>query len=165
MPQHLTDIAITEVSLVDNPANTGARVVFFKRAGETQKEQHMATTKSEIYALIKENSEALRKDGQSPEQAFAAYIQHHPDGERLFNCLKLAPGPEIETTAAPVRKVIAKEGSALQQLNELAAELAKREGTTEAQAFAKIYKDECPPARALAAQERAERYAKMGMTV
>jgi hypothetical protein len=164
MPQHLTDIAITEISLVDNPANNGARVVFFKRAGET-KEQKMATTKAEIHKLISELSENHREPGESSQQAYARFITRHPDGERLYECYKRAPGPSIVPAAAEVRKVVTAEGTALRQLNELATELAKREGTTEAQAFAKIYRDECPPARALAAEERRERYAAMGVRV
>jgi hypothetical protein len=128
------------------------------QSGET----NMATSKAEIHKLISELSEKHREDGQSPSQAYAEFIKRHPDGQKLYQCYRLADGPSyVPPAPVEVRKVA--EGPALRELNELAVELAKRENISVPQAFAAIYADSCPPARALAARERHERYAAMGI--
>jgi hypothetical protein len=160
MPQTLSDILITEISLVDASANKGARVVFFKRAGETQKEQKMATSKAEIHKLISELAEKHGEPGLSPAQRYVKFITRHPDGEKLYQCYKLASGPSyIPPAPVEVRKV--SESEPLQKLNYLAAELhkLKPEKSIE-QCFAEVYRDPCDGVRELVAAERAERLAK-----
>jgi hypothetical protein len=157
MPQTLSDILITEISLVNNPANSGARVIFFKR--DDQEEKYMAMTKAEIHRLICDIAEKHGEPGDSPQQKYVKFITRHPDGEKLYKCYKLASGPSyIPPAPVEVRKVA--ESEPLRKLNYLAAELhkLKPEKTIEG-CFAEVYGDSHPGVRELVAAERRERLA------
>jgi hypothetical protein len=190
MPQTLSDIQITEISLVDNPANKGARVVFFKRDSNEQKEptkmeysnpmtgaivniakamvQHgfapPSLERSDVYGAMVDGARTIAAAGETPEQSFARFVSKFEDGRALMVAYKKATGPDRKEKPMPAKRV--GETPAMKTLNELATELCKREpGLTHAQAVTKIYTDPCPQARSLAAQERRERYSQMGLMV
>src|SRR5262249_50281287 len=95
---------MTEISGVDRPCQEAARAVITKSEEISQKEQHMTTTKADIHKLISELAEKDRKPGETQEQSYARFIARHPDGEKLYKCYKLAPGPSIIPAAVEVRK-------------------------------------------------------------
>src|SRR3982074_2484584 len=55
--------------------------------------------KNEFYDAIKKRAEALRADGESPQQAFSKVITEDETGRLLFQAMKIAPGSEV--TPAP----------------------------------------------------------------
>ena len=63
--------------------------------------------KNEFYDAIMKRAEALRADGESPQQAFSKVITEDETGRLLYQAMKIAPGAEVKPApqpAPPVRK-------------------------------------------------------------
>ncbi len=95
MPTARRKLRIDEVSLVANPANPGALVALFKT-----KEERM--TKTDIYEAMKKAAEAVRQEGETPEQALARYALT-PEGREdyvRYRAAKAPPAPPPAVRAA-----------------------------------------------------------------
>ena len=57
--------------------------------------------KHEYYDAIKKRAEALRADGESPQQSFAKVITEDETGRLLFQAMKIAPGSEVKPAPQP----------------------------------------------------------------
>ena len=57
--------------------------------------------KHEFYDAIVKRAEALRADGESPQQAFAKVITEDETGRLLFQAMKIAPGSEVKPASQP----------------------------------------------------------------
>ena len=57
--------------------------------------------KSEYYDAIMKRAEALRADGESPQQAFAKTITDDETGRLLYRAMKIAPGAEVKPAPQP----------------------------------------------------------------
>jgi hypothetical protein len=68
------------------------------------------TEKHEFYDAIVKRAEALRADGESPQQAFSKVITEDETGRLLYKAMQIAPGSEVKPTpqpAAPSREAAA----------------------------------------------------------
>lgn len=61
--------------------------------------------KNEFYDAIVKRAEALRADGESPQQAFAKTISDDETGRLLYKAMQIAPGSEVK----PAPEELAKE--------------------------------------------------------
>jgi hypothetical protein len=155
MMRRLTKLKINEISLVDVAANPGARVLLRKRddalgRGDNRMDlvpiakrvvagEPTAFEKRDFYAAIESGAAEIRKADESPEQAFARFCQDDPRGQILLKAHKMAKGADYRPEPEPVQML--PESPAYAKLCRKATKLAKREGLTEAQAFAKVYED------------------------
>jgi hypothetical protein len=57
--------------------------------------------KHEFYDAIVKRAEALRADGESPQQAFAKTIVEDETGRLLYQAMKIAPGSEVKPSPQP----------------------------------------------------------------
>jgi hypothetical protein len=67
--------------------------------------------KDAFYDAIMKRAEALRADGESPQQSFAKVITEDETGKLLFQAMKIAPGSEVKPApqpAPPSREAAAK---------------------------------------------------------
>jgi hypothetical protein len=67
--------------------------------------------KHEFYDAIVKRAEALRTNGESPQQAFSKAITEDETGRLLFQAMKIAPGAEMKPApqpAPPSREAAAK---------------------------------------------------------
>jgi hypothetical protein len=58
--------------------------------------------KHEFYDAFMKRAEALRPDGESPQQAFSKVITEDETGRLLFQAMKIAPGSEVKPVPQPV---------------------------------------------------------------
>jgi hypothetical protein len=185
MPQALSDILITEISLVDNPANPAARVVFFKRDGKQKEPTTMdysnpmtgamikiakavvqhgfappSLERSDIYEAMCDGARMIAVAGETFEKSFSRYVCEFDDGRSLMAAYKKAAGPDLKAATTPVRKTV-EESEAMRKLNHLATELRKIDPKlSPEQAFTKVYTDPHPGIRELVATEKRERLTK-----
>jgi hypothetical protein len=107
-------------------------------------------SKTSWYEVMKRLAEQDRKSGQSPEQAFAAFIQT-PGGAELFKAYKTASGPAYEPIAVEVPVI--RPDSAYMKLKKIAADLkAADPDLTDGTAFVKAFTEN----RELAEQSKRE---------
>src|ERR1700719_4645314 len=57
--------------------------------------------KDAFYDAIVKRAEALRADGESPQQAFSKTITDDPTGRLLYQAMKIAPGQEVKPAPQP----------------------------------------------------------------
>ena len=57
--------------------------------------------KNEFYDAIMKRAEALRADGESPQQAFSKVITEDETGRLLYQAMKIAPGAEVKPAPQP----------------------------------------------------------------
>jgi hypothetical protein len=53
-----------------------------------------AISKAELSQLIDDKAQAMRKRGESPQQAYAEFVCNDPLGQQLFAAMKSAAGPD-----------------------------------------------------------------------
>ena len=58
--------------------------------------------KDAFYDAIVKRAEALRADGESPQQAFSKTITDDPTGRLLYKAMKIAPGSKVKPVPQPV---------------------------------------------------------------
>jgi hypothetical protein len=121
--------------------------------------QETRLSKKDFYDAINDRAQAARGKDQTPEQAFAKFIET-ADGALLYRSSKLA-AQDDHAPASTVTPPTPEPTRAYKVLLHRASELRKSDAKlTDAQAFAKVYED--PANRELVAadkRERAERYA------
>jgi hypothetical protein len=115
--RRLRNIRVDEISSVDKGAARGAEIVLLKNDRREpmslmEKVARMperdllafaksdAISKPELSQLIHDKAEALRKDGETREQAFVRYITSNPEGRDLYQIMKAASGPDHHQAAA-----------------------------------------------------------------
>ena len=117
-PTRLKNIRIDEVSSVDKGAGLGVEVVLLKnqqrseamsviekamRMSERELVQFAKTAgidKPTLSQLIDDKAQALRKDGESREQAFVRYITTNPEGRDLYQIMRASAGMDHHQAAA-----------------------------------------------------------------
>ncbi|PNE11338.1 MAG: hypothetical protein CR217_09365 [Beijerinckiaceae bacterium] len=57
--------------------------------------------KNEFYDAIVKRADALRADGESPQQAFSKVITDDETGRLLYKAMQIAPGAELKPVAQP----------------------------------------------------------------
>ena len=57
--------------------------------------------KNEFYDAIMKRAEALRADGESPQQTFAKVITEDETGKLLYKAMQIAPGQEVKPAPQP----------------------------------------------------------------
>ena len=57
--------------------------------------------KHDFYDAIVKRAEALRADGESPQQAFAKVITEDETGRLLYKAMQIAPGAEVKPAPQP----------------------------------------------------------------
>jgi hypothetical protein len=58
--------------------------------------------KDAFYDAIMKRAEALRADGESPQQAFSKVITEDETGRLLYKAMQIAPGQEVKPAPQPV---------------------------------------------------------------
>jgi hypothetical protein len=104
--------------------------------------------------VTKRLAEQDMRKGESPQQAFARFIQT-PDGAELFKAFKSASGPDHEPPVVDEALPVIKSDSAYARLKKIAANLrAENPKLTEGDAFLKVFTD--PANRQLAELSKRE---------
>ena len=98
-------------------------------------------TKGDFYSAIEKAAQLSRRKGETREQAFARFISQDEQGRAMYLAYKVAPGEEPVPVAKAAERPMPPLTPAYQELMRRAAVLARQEGLTEAQAFAKLYTD------------------------
>ena len=113
----LRNLRIDEISSVDKGAGLGVEVVLLKNQRReaisviakamTMPERDLipfaktdGIDKPTLSQLIADKAEALRKDGETREQAFVRYITANSEGSALYQIMKAAPGPDHHQATA-----------------------------------------------------------------
>ncbi len=76
---HLTDLEVSEISLVDKPANRGAKVLLVKRDEDEQKEttKMNLTDKESLAAFMRDGVATMAKSDASTLESIAAWLHEH----------------------------------------------------------------------------------------
>ena len=98
-------------------------------------------TKRDFYAALERGAQLIRRDGETREQAFARYVGQDENGRSLYEAYRVAPGEEPLPAAKANYRPMPPLNPAYHELMRKAAVIAKRDGLTEAQAFAKVFVD------------------------
>ena len=98
-------------------------------------------TKRDFYAALERGAQLDRREGETREQAFARYVTQDPQGRTIYEAYRLAPGDEPVPVTKAQQRPMPPLTPAYQELMRRAAILARSEGITEPQAFAKLYRD------------------------
>ena len=148
MPTLLEELAVFEVSLVDAPANKGAKVLLVKRDGGRKESEMKPIAKSDHYDAMLTEARKIQRDGESEEAAFSRFMKTERGG-LMYRAYREAQGSAVPD--APTRKVAKsdpKPSGAYNKLAAVAATVAKASGITFEKAFAEVYNDpHCAPLR------------------
>ena len=80
------------------PANSS--IVMFAKIAVNQG-RSPGIEKHDFYDAIVKRAEALRADGESPQQAFSKVITDDETGRLLYKAMQIAPGGELKPVAQP----------------------------------------------------------------
>lgn len=157
MPRFLRKLKILEVSGADRGAGKGCRIVLMKR--DSPRDENMTHTEHQPVAKrMADRAEVLRKADptlRSFESAVAKIASSRdPADQELWAAYKNAP---ITPAAVPEPAQVQK-SEAMLKLEKKARKLAKREGISQAAAFAKVYAD--PKYADLVVAEKSAHFAK-----
>ena len=107
--KRLMDLQINEVSLVDNPANPGARILLLKRKGEVTSdtiEDNISMTKNysaDMADLLEKGTDALTVEkGLGPLKKVTAWLKRYSDAETGNDTMVIA---KLEPTVPSVSEI------------------------------------------------------------
>ena len=167
MATKLRDVQVNEISLVDRPANKGARVLIMKAEGndvtgigitgfaKMEIAGHSSGLSRQRFetAIIKRAAE-IRKAGESDAQAFTRTITQDDDGRLLYQASKIAPQGDAVQDFVGDEKPPSR-GPAHNKMDSLATDhMRAHAGLSYQQAYAQVYTH--PDNRALRARVVAE---------
>ena len=100
--------------------------------------------KNEFYDAIMKRAEALRADGETPQQAFSKTIVEDEIGKLLYKAMQIAPGSEVKPAPQPAPRspeaAARLLGPAHARLHSLAVDHQRaHSGMTYEQAFSHLY--------------------------
>ena len=134
MPKHLRQLKLQEISLVDTPANKGARVVMYKRGkpeadASTAKEDGMSEDIAKRLEAAEAQVAELTKRAEEAEAALAKAAEPAPEYVEI-------DGQRVEKSAVPA--------PVLDAIQKQADRIAKMEAEAEAVALAKRGESDLP---------------------
>ena len=104
-----------------------AALVDFERAAQT-------FNRDELYEAIHDIAEEIRKPGESVEQA-RVRAQATPEGERIMKAYRIAKSaPTMPQTFTKMVRPNGKASAIVEQIDEIARDIASKEGISSAQA-------------------------------
>ena len=158
MATKLRDVRIDEISLVDRPANKGARILIAKRDEEKDMnvnsgiglvgfakiavEQHnpMGLTRQVFEAGITKRAAEIRRAGETSEQAFTRALIEDEECKILFKASKIAPAADAKEDYVKERDEFSSRGPAHARMKALAdLHRIKYPNFSEAGAIAYVY--------------------------